>query len=139
MKESTVGRALKALIETRVAGGVLVGAAALQALIVSLELPGHRCLFRRLTGLPCLGCGISRGIAATVRGDWPGVLATHPFSPYFLLLGALLGLSALLGREHRRRLAEAVCSFERHTHLNTLLLVAFAAYGFLRILVHAGP
>jgi hypothetical protein len=51
------------------------------------------CLFRRLLGLPCPGCGMTRALAALSRGDWRAALAFHPFSP--LVAGELaLGWAA---------------------------------------------
>lgn len=50
-------------------------AAGLLALWLVLE-PG--CLFRRFTGLPCPGCGMSRAWLAVLRGDIAVALAYHP-------------------------------------------------------------
>lgn len=51
------------------------------ALISVLHLSGARiCLFRRLTGLPCLTCGTSRAFAALLRGDLTGAFAIQPLA-----------------------------------------------------------
>jgi hypothetical protein len=57
------------------------------------------CAFRRTTGIPCPGCGLTRAMAALARGDLLAALRLHPFAPLFLLESAVLwamGLRALL-------------------------------------------
>ncbi|HEV7519237.1 MAG TPA: DUF2752 domain-containing protein, partial [Thermoanaerobaculia bacterium] len=39
------------------------------------------CLSRRLLGLPCPGCGITRALAHLAKGEWRAALAAHPFAP----------------------------------------------------------
>ncbi len=39
---------------------------------------GLPCLFYRLTGLLCPGCGVSRMCMALLRGDWAGAWAANP-------------------------------------------------------------
>jgi hypothetical protein len=43
------------------------------------------CLFRRLTGIPCPLCGLSRASLALVRGDWREVFRMHPLAPLLAL------------------------------------------------------
>ena len=51
------------------------------ALISVLHLLGARiCLFRRLTGLPCLTCGTSRAFAALLRGDLADAFSIQPLA-----------------------------------------------------------
>ena len=51
------------------------------ALISVLHLFGARiCLFRRLTGLPCLTCGTSRAFAALLRGDLADAFSIQPLA-----------------------------------------------------------
>jgi hypothetical protein len=39
------------------------------------------CAFRRLTGLPCPGCGLTRSWALTAHGRLRGAVDRHPFGP----------------------------------------------------------
>lgn len=59
------------------------------------------CLFRRLTGIPCPGCGMTRAFAHLAKGEWAAAWANHPFSfvlaPQFGLAWLAWGL-ALAGR-----------------------------------------
>ncbi|MFQ5350199.1 MAG: DUF2752 domain-containing protein [Thermoanaerobaculia bacterium] len=39
------------------------------------------CLTRRTLGLPCPGCGLTRGLAHLVQGNLAGALSLHPLVP----------------------------------------------------------
>jgi hypothetical protein len=59
------------------------------------------CPFRRITHLPCPGCGMTRALLALLRGDLHSALAVHPLSPFVaVLLGGwwLNNLLVALGR-----------------------------------------
>lgn len=78
------------------------------------------CLFRRLTGVPCLLCGMTRSMAAAAHGDLEGSFRLHLLGPplFFLAIAGtvILALETLLGRavlprpgkEARRAVARAV-------------------------------
>ncbi|HEV8237897.1 MAG TPA: DUF2752 domain-containing protein [Thermoanaerobaculia bacterium] len=48
------------------------------------------CAFRRLTGIPCPGCGLTRAMAALARGELLLALHFHPFAPLVLAEAAAL-------------------------------------------------
>lgn len=60
------------------------------------------CTIKRLTGIGCPGCGLTRSIGATLRLDLPTALRYHAFGPVVVAGGAvlwvLLGLSLALRR-----------------------------------------
>ncbi|MBC7288489.1 MAG: DUF2752 domain-containing protein [Armatimonadetes bacterium] len=69
------------------------------------------CLFRRITHLPCPGCGLTTSFALAARGQWKEALRTHYLGPaaylatwvlffwgIFAALGALRAPSEVLGR-----------------------------------------
>jgi len=43
------------------------------------------CLFRRVAGVPCPGCGLSRAFLALLQGDWSSVRRLHPLAPLLVL------------------------------------------------------
>lgn len=62
------------------------------------ELPSV-CLIRRLTGRPCLSCGLTRGVAYLARGNLRDALRANPLSPLAAALGvgrAAVALARLL-------------------------------------------
>lgn len=48
------------------------------------------CPFRRLTGLPCAGCGLTRTLFYIGHGDWGEAWRLNPFG--FVLYGGLVAL-----------------------------------------------
>jgi hypothetical protein len=64
-------------------------------------LPGL-CLFRKVTGWPCPGCGMGHAGLRLLAGDPVGAWHCHPF--VFLVL-VLAGLAAVLPRSRRHRWA----------------------------------
>ena len=73
--------------------------ASLRLALGSWTLP-PLCSSRLLTGLPCPGCGLTRGIVLLLHGNLAGALAIHPFSPIVLAL-ALLQIPPRLAGELR--------------------------------------
>ena len=69
----------------------------LAAAFVPLSLIGqlHICLFRRLTGYPCMFCGLTRAFIAMAHGDIPTAWHIAPIGvPLFLATVAVLLWSA---------------------------------------------
>lgn len=56
------------------------------------------CLFHRVTGLPCLLCGMTRSLAATAHGNLGEAFRLHLLGPPLFLLVAVV--TALLAVEH---------------------------------------
>ena len=71
----------------------LLGAVLLIGLLIAvLHLCGIRvCLFRRLTGLPCLTCGGTRALAALAVGDIAGAFRIQPLVSALLIACAAWG------------------------------------------------
>ena len=69
------------------------GAAQLVGSCFGIGLP---CVFHRVTGLPCPGCGLTRSILALLRGHVAQSFALHPFGPPLLLALVFAALVTLL-------------------------------------------
>jgi hypothetical protein len=74
--------------------GWLAMVAAAQWLAWTLGQPMELCLFRRLTGLPCPTCGLTRGVLALFGGHASVAFAYNPLA----LCVAILASAALLAR-----------------------------------------
>lgn len=57
------------------------------------------CFSRRVLGLPCPGCGMTRAFAHLAKGQWGAALAAHPLAPVlaieFVLIWLAWGRAAL--------------------------------------------
>lgn len=60
------------------------------------------CGFRRLTGLSCPLCGMTRALAALAEGRWSEAVAHHALSPLVAALVVALPLAALKPAIERR-------------------------------------
>jgi len=82
----TTGSERPPLASWAVAG--MLGAAGLLLLHVwtpSDDVRYSICLWRRLLGIPCPGCGMTRAFAHLAKGEWRAALAVHPLSPLIAL------------------------------------------------------
>lgn len=81
---------------TPVATLVLAAGAAAALGAAALISPDHVedgpvvCPFRRLTGLPCPGCGLTRSWVYLAHGWWRESLAAHPFGVVAVVAAVLL-------------------------------------------------
>jgi hypothetical protein len=86
------------------------------------------CGFKRVSGVPCPGCGLTRGVTALARGEVLGGLAFNPLLLTALLLFLLLlGVRLLLGRAPRLDLGPR----ERRLALLAALLLVVANWAYL--------
>ena len=86
------------------AGWALAGAGGVAAaLVLHVWVPSNDprfaiCALRRLTGLPCPGCGMTRAFAHLAKGEWSAAVHDHPLAPLLavelLLAWAAWGLAA---------------------------------------------
>lgn len=107
-------------------GGVVAFAAAFAFSPEGIEDGPVLCPFRRLTGLPCPGCGLTRSWVYAAHGWWREAFLAHPFG--LVALGVVLGLAAmlLLARVRRTRGPD----LDRWVRHPVVLTVAAAWLGF---------
>lgn len=65
--------------------------------VAAVEAGPVLCLFRRLTGLPCPACGLTRSFVATAHGQFDLAFAQHLFGP-LLFAGCIALVLAALAR-----------------------------------------
>lgn len=92
------------------------------------------CTFAEATGLPCPGCGLTRGTLALARGDWRSALLFHPFTPCFLLLGAFVAAGAFLPRARIDRWTDRIEALEKKSRVTALFLGALLCFSLMRML-----
>jgi Protein of unknown function (DUF2752) len=82
------------------------------------------CLLRRLTGLPCPGCGMTRAFAHLAKGEWAAAASDHLLA---YVLAVELGLAWLAwgGALARGRQVRMPAGYERAVLVHLAVLVAF--------------
>jgi len=89
-------------------------------------LPFDLCLLHRLTGIPCLTCGLTRAVCLFAHGEWRSSLSMHPAGG--LVFAGLAVACVWL-------LAEAVAEQDLGAGLRArLLALALGAGGALSVL-----
>lgn len=109
---------------------VLAGLAALGGFLLFrswIPAPGAQntvCLLRRLSGLPCPGCGLTRAFAHLAKGEWSAAASDHPFAFVF---AAELGVAWLAWGTAlaRRRPVRSPAWLESAVLAHLAVLVAF--------------
>ena len=87
------------------------------------------------TGIPCLGCGLTRSLSCALRGRLVESWNYHPFGPLILVLFGVIALQSLLPDNHRHRIGEYVQA--RAVMFNSIHLAfvaVFIGYGIVRAL-----
>lgn len=91
------------------------------------------CPIHAVTGLPCPGCGVTRGIALVSHGDWFAALGAHPFILFLWPGLVILAFSALFPQRvvdaAEARLDVLEPAFSKSWKL---LLAAFLGFGVVR-------
>jgi hypothetical protein len=103
------------------------------------RLGGDFCPLHRATGLPCPGCGLTRGLAAVTHGDFSTAAGLNPFAfvawPLLAALAVLaLAPSGAVARLQRRLDAYGP-ALTRAFHVGLAALVGFGALRFATHLV----
>lgn len=115
---------------------VLLAAAAAIAIGSALGFSLWQCPFHSATGLPCPGCGLTRGMVALAHGDWRKATTFHPFTPFFALGWFFILIVTLLPGKARALLLENLAAVERRTGAMTILLLLFLGYGLTRMVLY---
>jgi len=69
------------------------------------------CLWKMLTGFPCLACGLTRSFLSLLSGDWKGMLDFHPLFPLAIFGLGLFAMDTFRVRKMRANEAWTICVF----------------------------
>jgi hypothetical protein len=104
-----------------------------QSLLTAFGKPGLPCPSRILFDFPCAGCGLSRSVAAVLRGDPPLAVRLHAFGPLAAFLILIVAVAMFLPDRPRLRLADSIAAFENRTRAPLVLLILLLAYWLVRL------
>ena len=117
---------------------VLGGIGAVQIGTTIAHITTFDCPFAKVTGVPCPGCGLSRGCSALLRGHVADAFQWHAFAPAFVLAVGLFLVAAVLPTESRQRVMARIGRFESSTRLSGLLLTLLVFYWLIRLVYFSG-
>ena len=108
----------------------------------ALTLSGYgiwQCPIQSTLGLPCPGCGVSRGVASLVSGHWQSAIHFHLLSP--IVLGAILMLGAisLLPQNSHNMAVQIVAGVEKNTGISYWFIFGMLAIWAYRIVAGFRP
>jgi hypothetical protein len=138
----TGARSADAVLRGRPTTADWVAVGGIAALVTAAAFPvGHAesgpvlCPFRRLTGLPCPGCGMTRSWIYLTHGDWHAAFAANPFGPLVALAVVALAVTVVRERAGGRRPPD----FERLVRSRWVLpvVVAWLVFGVVRAVLTA--
>lgn len=108
--------------------GVTAGLLGMNALGLSL----WQCPFRRLTGLPCPGCGLTRSCLCLLRGEVAHSLSYHLFGPLLFAVGLMGFAGSLLPDKARLRLTLFLQHWDEQLAFSRITFWALAIYSLTR-------
>lgn len=111
-------------------GGAAVGSLLAQPWNAEVVL----CWFRRISGFPCPGCGLTRSVISLARGELVRSLEFHPFGvlvlPWAVTAASFPLWPTALRRRAKERLERTSGALDRSYRL---LVFCFVGYGTLRL------
>lgn len=121
------------VLETPSTGWAIAGASSVHLALSAAGLPSWECPILNMTGIPCPGCGLSRGMVALGQGNWQASLTYHAFSLPILLGVLFVGIVSLLSQTSRVRIHATVAQWENQTGFVAIFLLSLVFYWLGRL------
>jgi Protein of unknown function (DUF2752) len=103
---------------------------------LSIALPIDGFGLPALTGLPCVGCGLTRSVTAVSHLQLADAVHFHPFGPLVYALALVLVGLVAAGRQRRLRFARWLTRHDKRLRPAYLgLVAAFLTFGVARLLL----
>jgi hypothetical protein len=92
------------------------------------------CGFKKFTGLPCPGCGLTHSFCALGKGDLAGAVSFNLLGPPLFLLFVLVWLRSACVLLNKHKPVSAFDRMAERFQLVRAFLIAFAVFGLARII-----
>ncbi|MFN3166474.1 MAG: DUF2752 domain-containing protein [Phycisphaeraceae bacterium] len=125
---------IASMVRSRAMCAGFVGFIGLQVGLSAAGLTLMDCYLLKHTGVPCPGCGLTRGAVASATLDLEAVLYYNALGPAALLVMTLLLLGLLLPERPRDAFAETVERVERATAVSAVVLLGLWVYWLARLI-----
>ena len=125
---------LSSLLENRIICLSITGITSVHLTLVAFGLPSWQCPIRHNLGIPCPGCGLSRGIYQLLQGHWQNGITIHAFSPLVLLGILIIIIAGLLPNKSRIWLTDKVQFIEQKTGITFIFISSLFLYWLVRLL-----
>jgi hypothetical protein len=106
---------------------------AIQTVLTIYGCGSWPCPMRTIVGLPCPGCGLSRGLVNLLNGQWQAAIDHHLFSPILFAVLLVLGIGSCLPHAAHGRLVRSIRFAERRTGISFIFLSGMFVIWVLRI------
>jgi hypothetical protein len=116
--------------------GVSVGTLVVGKLWMTVGLQWPRCLFRALTGLPCMSCGATRCTIAFLHGNFVSAWQWNPLgfvAVCALIVFDLYALIVILGRTARLRTVDWTAGEKK---VARIAIISLLALNWIYLLAH---
>lgn len=92
------------------------------------------CPVHRWSGLPCPGCGVTRGLLHLSHGEWREALGANPWSALVWLVVLVMAVSVVIPAARVERFEALMARLEPWpSRVVRALFVAFFGFGLLRL------
>lgn len=125
---------LAPILRKRAIALTISGIALLQMALTLHGLAGWQCPILYATNILCPGCGLSRAIAALLRGSWGTALTYHAFAPLCVIALIIIGGTALLPEDYWHTFIEKLDVIERSTAISLIMLIGLILYWVARLM-----
>lgn len=96
---------------------------------------GLPCWFYKITGIPCLACGLTRSFVFTAHGQWISALKMHLLGPPLFFLTCALGVYFTIALTYGIRLKVNISRKTRSVILWAALSILIAAWSIKIFLI----
>lgn len=122
-------------MKNRAASAVIIISPILFILLNITHILAWKCPLKSYTGLPCGGCGMTRGIIAALKGNFKESLSLHPFASPLLLIWCGYTLVQFFPTQQRLTVIQKVESVEQRSGIVFIFIALYATFGIVRLLV----